>query len=196
MSQNPVTPTPVSTRLSLIAARADKGVIGGDNQLLWRLSGDLKHFKALTLGKPIVMGRKTFDSIGRPLPGRETIVITRDRNWQRENVLVAHDLAAGLALAKARALAMGASEVMIAGGAEIYRQTIGIADYIYLTEVALERPGDAFFPDLDPAHWQKMAHAPQTPGPGDEAPYDFIEYARRRLDGTKPIGQDKSSVKD
>jgi dihydrofolate reductase len=186
----------MNPHLSLITARAQKGVIGGDNKLLWRLSGDLKHFKALTLGKPMVMGRKTFDSIGRPLPGRETIVITRDRHWQRDNVLVAHDLTSGLELAKARALAMGASEVMIAGGAEIYRQTIGIADYIYLTEVALERPGDAFFPDIDPAHWQQVAQAPQTPGPGDEAPYVFIEYSRRRLDGTNPIGHDKSSGND
>jgi dihydrofolate reductase len=177
------------SRLSLIAAQAQNRVIGGDNKLLWHISGDLKRFKALTLGKPIIMGRKTFDSIGRPLPGRETIVITRDHNWRRDNVLVAHDLAEGLALARERALAMGADEIMIAGGAEIYSQTIGIADYIYLTEVVLQPQGDAFFPAVDPAQWQQIAHHPQDAGAKDEAPYIFIEYARRRLDGTNNMAK-------
>ena len=110
--------------LLLIAVAAQNGVIGAGDRLLWRLSSDLKRFKALTLGKPLVMGRKTFQSIGRPLPGRETIVVTRDRDFTPDGALVAHDLDAALALAEARAAAMGADAIVIAGGGELYAQTI------------------------------------------------------------------------
>jgi dihydrofolate reductase len=165
--------------LVLVAAVARNGVIGADNRLLWRLSSDLKRFKALTLGKPLVMGRKTFQSIGRPLPGRETIVVTRDKNFAAEGLRVAPDLDAALILADARARAMGADAVVVAGGAEIYAQTIRRADRLAITEVALAPPGDAAFPPIDPARWREVRREPGVRGPKDEADFVFVEYERR-----------------
>ncbi len=168
------------TRLPLliVAAVARNGIIGADNRLLWRLSSDLKHFKALTLGKPLVMGRKTFQSIGRLLPGRETIVVTRDPGFKAEGVLVAHGLDAALALAEARAEAMGADAIVIAGGGELYAETIGRADRLAITEVALSPAGDAAFPRIDPALWREVRREPGVRGPRDEADFAFVEYKR------------------
>ncbi len=165
--------------LVLVAAIARNRVIGDGVRLLWRLSSDLQRFKALTLGKPLVMGRKTFQSIGRPLPGRETIVVTRDQNFAAEGVHVAHGLDAALALAEGRAHGMGADAVIVAGGAEIYAQTIGRADRLAVTEVALAPPGDALFPPIDPARWREVARIPGLRGPNDEADFVFVDYARR-----------------
>jgi dihydrofolate reductase len=167
------------TPLLLVAAVARNGVIGADNRLLWRLSSDLKRFKVRTLGKPLVMGRKTFESIGRPLPGRETIVVTRDQNFSAEGVLVAHDLAAALALAEDRAAAMGADAVVIAGGGELYAQTIDAADRLALTEVALAPNGDAVFPRIDPALWREVRREPGVRGPNDDADFAFVDYERK-----------------
>jgi dihydrofolate reductase len=168
------------TRLPLliVAAVARNGVVGADNRLLWRLSSDLKHFKALTLGKPLVMGRKTFQSIGRLLPGRETIVVTRDPGFGAEGVLVAHGLDAALALAEARAEARAADAIVIAGGAELYAQTIGRADRLVITEVALAPEGDAVFPRIDPSLWREVGREPGVRGPNDEADFAFVEYER------------------
>ena len=157
--------------LVLVAAVARNGVIGADNRLLWRLSSDLKRFKTLTLGKPLVMGRKTFESIGRPLPGRETIVVTRDQNFSAEGVAVAHDLAAALSLAQDRAMAMSADAVVIAGGGELYAQTIALADRLAITEVALAPEGDAVFPRIDPTLWREVRREPGARGPKDEADF-------------------------
>jgi dihydrofolate reductase len=165
--------------LVLIAAVARNGVIGADNRLLWRLSSDLKRFKALTLGKPLVMGRKTFKSIGRPLPGRETIVVTRAQDFPAEGVLVAHALDAALSLAQDRAAAMGADAVVIAGGGEIYAQTLSVADRLALTEVSLAPEGDAHFPRIDPTLWREVRREPGVRGPKDEADFCFVEYERR-----------------
>ena len=165
--------------LVIVAAVALNGVIGGDNRLLWRLPGDLKRFKALTLGKPLVMGRKTFQAIGRPLPGRETIVVTRDPGFRADGVLVAHGLEAALALAEARAEAMGADAVAIAGGGELYAQTIPRADRLAVTEVALAPEGDARFPPIDPTVWREALREPGLRGPKDEAEYCFVDYERR-----------------
>ena len=136
--------------LVLVAAVARNGVIGGRNRLLWRLPSDLKRFKVLTMGKPLVMGRKTFESVARPLPGRETIVVTRDHRFSAEGVRVAHGLEEGLALAVERAAAMGAGAIVVAGGGELYAETIDRADRLAITEVALEPEGDARFPPIDP----------------------------------------------
>jgi dihydrofolate reductase len=165
--------------LVLVAAVARNGVIGANNRLLWRLSSDLKRFKALTLGKPLVMGRKTFESIGRPLPGRETIVVTRDRAFTAEGVLVAHNLDAALTLAAERAAAMGADAIVIAGGGEIYARTIGRADRLAITEVALEPKGDARFPQIDPGVWREVRREQGERGPRDEADFAFVDYERR-----------------
>ena len=164
--------------LVLVAAVARNGIIGGGNRLLWRLSSDMKRFKALTMGKPLVMGRKTFQSIGRPLPGRETIVLTRDSAFEAEGVRAAHSLDAALALARERAVAMGADAIVIAGGGELYAETIGRADRLAITEVALEPDGDVRFPPIDPTVWREVFREPGKRGPKDEADHVFVEYAR------------------
>ncbi|ASJ23610.1 dihydrofolate reductase [Laribacter hongkongensis] len=136
--------------LALIAARARNGVIGLDNRMPWHLPEDLAYFKRVTLGKPVVMGRKTFESIGRPLPGRLNIVVTRNPGWQAAGVQVAHSLDAALALAAAAV----PEEIMLIGGAELYRQALPQADVLYLTEIDAEFAGDAFFPEVDLARWR------------------------------------------
>lgn len=167
--------------LVLIAAVARNGAIGRDNRLLWRLRSDMAHFRANTMGHPVVMGRKTWDSIGRPLPGREIVVVTRDAGFvaPAESVHVAHSIDEALALADARARAMGAGEVMVAGGAEIYRALIDRADRLVLTEVDLGPEADAFFPAVDPAAWEELAREPHEPQQGDEAAFAFVTYRRR-----------------
>jgi dihydrofolate reductase len=159
MSPDPVT-------VALILARAENGVIGAGGKLPWHISADLKHFKALTLGKPVIMGRKTFDSIGKPLPRRSNIVVTRDPGWRAEGVVVAHDLPTALALAYEAAHRTGADEVMVIGGAEIYAQAMAHARRIHLTEVHRDYAGDTRL-DLDLAGWHeraRAAHAGETPG--------------------------------
>ena len=170
----------MSLPLVLIVAVAKNGVIGGDNKLLWRLSGDLKRFKALTMGKPMIMGRKTFESIGKPLPGRTTIVVTRDAGWSREGVLVATSLEGALAAAEVAAKHMGADEITVVGGADIYRQLLPHAARVEWTEVDLAPEGDALFEPLNPAEWQEVAreaHARNLEAK-DEADYAFVTYQR------------------
>jgi dihydrofolate reductase len=165
--------------LVLVAAVARNGVIGVNNGLPWRLSSDLKQFKALTWGKPMVMGRKTYLTIGRPLPGRETIVVTRDPGFADPGVLVAHDLEAALDLAAGRARAMGSNEIIVAGGGEIFAQTIARAERLFLTEVALDAKGETRFPPIDPGQWREVRREKGERGPRDETDFAFVEYARR-----------------
>lgn len=164
-------------RIALIVARADNGVIGRDNGLPWRISEDMKYFKATTMGKPLVMGRKTFESIGLALPGRTTIVVTRDRDFGAEGVQVAHDLDSAVRLAEDVARADGVDEVMIAGGAEIYAQALDRAGRIYLTEVHCVIDGDAHFPKLDPATWRETAREDFDAPAGGYA-YSFVVLDR------------------
>jgi dihydrofolate reductase len=168
-----------SIPLVIVAAVARNGVIGGDNRLLWRLSSDLRRFKAVTLGKPMIMGRKTFQSIGKPLPGRETIVVTRDAGFSADGVHIAGSLEEGLALAEKRAQAMGAEEIIIAGGGDIYAQTMPLADKLIVTEVALAPAGDATFPPVDPAIWREKSRETPPRTERDEAPFTFLVYERR-----------------
>jgi dihydrofolate reductase len=165
-------------RLALIAAVARNGVIGAGDALPWRLSSDLKRFKALTMGKPLIVGRRTFQAIGRTLPGREIIVVTRDEAYAPEGVEVARDIDSALRLAEAKAGAAGVDEVVVAGGGEIYAQTIGRAGRLYVTEVDLAPEGDAHFPPIDPALWREVRREPGERGPRDEADFAFVEYAR------------------
>lgn len=142
--------------IALIVAVANKGVIGADNQLPWRLPEDLRYFKQKTLGKPVIMGRKTYQSIGRPLPGRANIVVTRQPHWSAHpDLRVAGGLEEAIALA-AEAMPE-ATEAMVMGGAEIYRQALPLAQRIYLTRVELEVPGDAHFPPLAPENWRQVS---------------------------------------
>jgi dihydrofolate reductase len=165
--------------ITLVAAVAQNGVIGRDNQLLWRLKSDLQHFRKLTLGKPVVMGRKTFQSIGRPLPGRDNIVITRDKTFAADGIHVVADIPSALALAKDLAEAKGGDDIMVIGGGEIYKQTIDIAQYLHITEVSLLPDGDALFPAIDKTIWRETGRTTHSTGPDDEAPFAFVDYARR-----------------
>ncbi|MEM8936147.1 MAG: dihydrofolate reductase [Pseudomonadota bacterium] len=142
-------------RISLIAAVSKNGVIGVDGDLPWRISDDLKHFKKLTLGKPLITGRKNFVSIGRPLPGRDTVIVTRAQDYSVDGAIVVTDLDAAFSAARECAQRRGVDEIMVMGGGEIYQQTIGLADRIYLTRVDVEIDGDVFFPDIDSAQWRE-----------------------------------------
>jgi dihydrofolate reductase len=151
-----MTPRPGAPPVALIAAVAANGVIGRDNRLPWRLPADLRRFKELTMGHALVMGRRTYESIGRPLPGRVTVVLTRDPAFMAPpGALAARSLEE--ALAAAAAATPGAGEVFVAGGAEVYAQALPRADRLYLTRVEAEVEGDARFPDLDPARWRLAA---------------------------------------
>lgn len=136
--------------ITLIVAVADSGVIGRDNGLPWHLPEDLKRFKRLTMGKPMVMGRRTFESIGKPLPGRTTVVITRDRDWRAEGVDVAHSLDEAL-----RVAASYDGDTVIGGGAQVYAAAMPVLTHQVLTEVHLSPEGDTFYPEFDPAEWRE-----------------------------------------
>lgn len=158
--------------LTLVAAMARNNVIGIDNTLPWHLPEDLKHFKAVTLGKPVIMGRKTFDSIGRPLPGRLNIVITRQLDWQHDGVSVAHSLQDALEMAGA------VEEVCVIGGANLYAQALPLADRMCLTHIDLDIAGDAHFPRWSAAEWQGTNGEPLLAANG--IAYHFADYRRLR----------------
>ena len=164
--------------LSIIVAQSQNRVIGINNKLPWYLPEDLKYFKQITQGKPIIMGRKTYESIGRPLPGRTNIVITRDTQYQLPGIKVVHTLEQALELAEQQALIDGSEEALVIGGSEIYALTLPQADRLYLTQVHAEVPGDAFFPALDRDQWQeelRQDFSADGPNPYD---YSFIVYQR------------------
>ncbi len=137
-------------RLSLLLAASENGVIGKDNQLPWHLPNDLKYFKNLTWGLPILMGRKTFLSIGKPLPGRKSIVITRQKTWQHQGVDAVHSVKDAIK----KGTNYGAKEIFVIGGAEIFRSSLPEADRVYLTRIHQSFEGDVFFPELDKTEWQ------------------------------------------
>ena len=163
-------------KLALVAAVADNGIIGRNNALPWRLADDLKYFKRITLGKPILMGRKTWESIGRPLPGRSNIVITRQAQYQAEGARVVDSLDAALQLAESIALIDGADEVMVIGGAEIYALALPRANRLYLTEVHATVAGDAQFPTWDRQCWQEVSRQSFAAGEGADYPFSFVTY--------------------
>ncbi len=165
--------------ISLVAAVARNRVIGRDNQLLWRIKADLRHFRDLTLGRPVIMGRKTHLSIGRPLPGRDTIVVTRDKGFHAAGVTVVHSVEEALEAAQRLAAARGVSDIMVAGGGDIYAQTITLADRLHITEVDMAPEGDAWFPAIDRTLWRETSRASHPRGPDDDAAYAFVAYARR-----------------
>ncbi len=158
-----------SLPLCMIAALAENRVIGRDNQLPWHLPADLKHFKALTLGKPIIMGRKTWDSLGRPLPGRLNLVVSRQPGLQLEGAEVFASLDAALERAEAWALAEDAEELMLIGGAQLYELGLAQAERLYLTRVGISPQGDAYFPEVAESDWHlssaiEHAEGLETPG--------------------------------
>ena len=160
-------------RVAILAALARNRTIGINNTLPWRCPEDLKRFKALTMGPHIVMGRKTFDSIGKPLPGRTTVVVTRSRGLAIEGCLVAHSLEEALAVCPSD------EEIFVVGGAELYAQALPLADTLYLTEIMQEVTGDAHFPEFDMAQWRETwreKRQQETPQPLE---YDFVIYRRK-----------------
>ena len=160
--------------VSLIVAAADNGVIGNHGQLPWRLPADLQHFKKLTLGHPVVMGRRTYDSIGRALPGRTNIVVTRQADWAAPGC----ETAASVAAAVARATALDA-EVCVIGGGEIYREALPMADVVYLTEVHHAFAGDAFFPALPPGEWREETRERHEADERHAYAFSFVTLRRR-----------------
>ncbi|SIS49591.1 dihydrofolate reductase [Thalassolituus maritimus] len=163
-------------KLSMIVAVAENGVIGRNNSLPWYLPNDLKYFKQTTMGKPVIMGRKTYESIGKPLPGRTNIVITRQADYQPEGVKVVNSVEAARELAESVCLIDGQDEAMIMGGAEIYALALPHTDRLYLTEVHADVEGDAFFPEYDKSRWQEVARedfAAEGPNPYN---YSFVVY--------------------
>ena len=166
-------------KLSLIAALAENRVIGRDNTLPWRLPNDLKYFKAVTLGKPVIMGRKTWESLGRPLPGRTNIVITRQAGYAPAGAKVVASLDAAIRLAESVALIDGQDECVVIGGAEIYALVLPRCDRLYLTEVHANVEGDTFFPVFDRAQWHETKRerfSAEGPNPYD---YSFVVYEKR-----------------
>ncbi|NEU11713.1 dihydrofolate reductase [Methylobacterium sp. BTF04] len=159
-------------RITLLAAVARNGVIGRDNGLIWRLRSDLRRFKALTLGKPLLMGRKTYDSIGRPLPGRRTIVLTRDTTFSAPEVTPVHDWAGALAAAGE------AEELMVAGGGEIYALALPHADRIHFTEVDLAPDGDTIFPAFDRQAFRETHREAHPAGEHDACAFSFVDLER------------------
>ncbi|MGY2402435.1 dihydrofolate reductase [Pseudomonas sp. SDO5271_S396] len=158
--------------LSLIAALGENRVIGVDNSMPWHLPGDFKYFKATTLGKPIIMGRKTWDSLGRPLPGRLNLVVSRQTDLELEGAEVFPSLEAAIERAEAWALEQGADELMLIGGAQLYAQGLEQADRLYLTRVALSPEGDAWFPEFDRGQWKLVSNLENAPE-GDKPAYNF-----------------------
>ena len=167
-------------RVVIVVAVAENGVIGRDNDMPWRLPSDLRHFRRLTLGRPIVMGRRTFESIGRPLDGRTNIVVTRDPAFRADGVVDAHSLGAALDAARAVARRDGVDAVMVTGGGQIYAEALPLADRVELTEVRLAPDGGTRFPPLDPADWREVARVEGERGAKDEAGFAFVSYERRR----------------
>ncbi|WP_045688054.1 dihydrofolate reductase [Hymenobacter sp. AT01-02] len=159
---------------ALVVAVADNGVIGGENRLLWHLPLDLQHFKQLTQGHPIVMGRRTFESIGRPLPNRTNIVVTRQLDWQVEGCQVAHSVPQALEMARAVN-----EDVMVIGGGEVYRQALPAADTVYLTEVHYAFEGDVVFPDLNPLEWREETRERHEPDAKHAYAFSFVTLRRR-----------------
>lgn len=163
----------------MIAAVGENGVIGAGNAIPWRLPTDFAHFKRTTMGKPLIMGRKTFESIGKPLPGRTNIVVTRQAGYQPDGVVVVGSLAAALDHARVVAATDGADEIVIGGGGEIYREAMSLADRLYITHVAAAPAGDATFPSIDPESWAMVAELPVERTERDSADFRVKVYERR-----------------
>ncbi|MGD0849135.1 dihydrofolate reductase [Bradyrhizobium sp.] len=163
----------------LIVAVADNGVIGASGAIPWRLKTDMQRLKAMTLGKPIVMGRKTFVSLRRPLPGRTNIVVTRDAHFRSPGAIVTTSLADARAVATGDALRRLATEIVVIGGAEIYAQWMPYADRLEVTEVHARPAGDTYFAAIDAAMWEEVARVRNKAGSDDSADFSFVTYRRR-----------------
>lgn len=163
----------------LVAAVGENNVIGRDNQLPWRLRSDLQHFRVLTIHKPVVMGRKTYESIGKPLKDRTNIVVTRDLGLVAPGTVLATSLEAALLMARDDARKRGASEIMVIGGSDIFAATMPLARRLEITHVHAAPEGDVLFPPIDPAVWRRTAWTEHPAGPDDSASFAVATYRRR-----------------
>lgn len=162
----------------LVVAVAENGVIGRHNKLPWRIKSDLQYFRSVTVGRPVLMGRKTFQSIGRPLPLRTNIVVSRDPSYASPGILAATDLAKALEAARGDALRRNADAIAVIGGTEIFRQTLPFANRLLVTQVHAKPEGDTYFPEIDPKLWRETERRPQPKGPEDDYGFSFITYER------------------
>ncbi|MEX0345929.1 MAG: dihydrofolate reductase [Rhizobiaceae bacterium] len=167
--------------VAIVVAISENGVIGKDDWMPWRLSTDMKRFKALTMGNPVIMGRKTFESIGKPLPGRLNIVITRNSEWRAGGVATANSLQEAIELARGKA--ENAREICIAGGGQIYSEALPIADRMHVTHVLAEIDGDTHFPAIDPAIWRSVSSQEVATGEKDSHPTRYVVYERTNRTG-------------
>jgi len=165
--------------ISLVVAVADNGVIGRGGMLPWRISSDLKTFRRLTMGKPMIMGRRTFESLGKPLDGRDNIIVTRNTGYRPEGTIVARDFDAALAVAHKCAHTRGADEIAVIGGTTVFEAALPIATRIYKTEVHGAPPGDAYFPPVDWADWIEASREPLARGPKDDFTATLVVLDRR-----------------
>ncbi|PKV76371.1 dihydrofolate reductase [Pontibacter ramchanderi] len=161
--------------IAIVVAIAENNVIGKDNQLIWHLPADLRHFKQKTMGHPMIMGRKTFESIGKPLPGRTTIIVTRQEDYKAEGCIVVNSVEEAIAKGKE----LDSEQVSIVGGAEIYKQALPMVDMLYLTEVHHAFNGDTFFPELKEEEWQELSAESHEPDEKNKYPYTFKELRRK-----------------
>ena len=166
-------------QIVLIVAVADNGVIGANGTIPWRLKSDMRRFKALTMGKPVVMGRKTFQSLSRPLPGRTNIVLTRDESFRAAGAVVTNSLEAARAVACADALRRGVGEIAVIGGAEIYAQWLDLADRLEVTEVHAPVDGDTHFGPIEPVQWEEVSRERHGADADNSADFSYVTYRRR-----------------
>jgi dihydrofolate reductase len=165
-------------RIILVVAVAENGVIGRDNRLPWRIRSDLKFFRRVTMNKPVLMGRKTWLSIGKPLPGRTNIVVSRKPDFAAQGILVAPGMKQALQAARGDALRRSADAIAVIGGTEIFAQTMPVADRLILTLVHANPAGDTYFPAIDPAVWREAGRLPQPKGPDDDYGFTIVNYER------------------
>jgi dihydrofolate reductase len=169
----------MGVHVCFVVAIADNGVIGRDNGLPWRLSSDMAFFKRVTMGKPIIMGRKTWESLPKkPLPGRTNIVVTRNAGYAAEGAELAMSASAALALGRALAVQAGADEIMVIGGAQLYAEVFDHADRLYITEVHAAPEGDVSFPAFDRRQWREVSRERHAAGEKDSADYSFVVLER------------------
>lgn len=169
----------MTAQVALIVAMAENQVIGAAGDMPWRLPSDMKRFRRITMGKPIIMGRKTFQSIGKPLDGRVNIIITRDEGFAPGGVVIAHSAEEAMAIARAEAERLGVTEIIIGGGGELYRQLLPLADRLYVTHVAASPQGDTTFPAIDPALFGIESEEPVSRTERDSADARFVVYRRK-----------------
>ena len=165
--------------IALVVAIAENGAIGRGGELPWRLSSDMRYFRKVTMGKPVIMGRRTFKSLPRVLDGRLNVVLTRDRGFVAPDAIMAHSLEEGLSAARASAERTGTDEIMVIGGEDVFREVLPQAHRIYLTEVHASPEADTWFPDFDKREWREVSREKHEAGPRDEHAFSFVVLERR-----------------